>query len=276
MFYSGHRKEFDDCKSERRNQILSPLDYTIGILTVPRNETTNYLYIMLSTLGIAFPSQYLRSVHLYAGSNDTTYLKYLKYSSRFNIHDVDVDAGMLSQLPIKTRASWNYARSLRSMITLEPNKSAYLLLEDDVILREGGHEFLEAAYREVVSLQRPAPWIIDCYVVTFQWNRTIDGKTVFNNLTHLADFTCCTQCLLFSPEAAAIVSSIIDKSIWSFMTNPSSFFEPYDMVIDNHQKTPSLEVWSMHNPIAQHIGKSSTGLAGINFHQGRWEVKFDA
>lgn len=174
-----------------------------------------------------------------------------------------------------------------------------LLLEDDVLLLPDGSSRLDATIEAIEKTIGPdSDFILSCYLV--EWLSNSIGNAPSNHKSVTSEFPpgessnillpslnadefsrfqftapdgwCCTQCIYMPLKTAQKASTWIrDEYLSEERKRP---FLPYDHQLADFSLEFEIPIFGMHDPIAQHIGKSTTGLGAFHQGVGRLQVTF--
>jgi hypothetical protein len=270
-----------------------------------KQQEQHYLYATINNL-LSTSSKQLPRLHLILGNMNEEYIRPLEaapFSNHLVIHRLDpVEQQSWQGLHDKGRATFNYLRALRlldsqkleiqSSATVVPDNTSVdhlhhdrhssnvdnenhlyrgvLVLEDDLIFRDDFETRLHQTIDEIEQ-QGFTHFAVNCYVV--EWSRCYRVQRPSGLHYDRSWGFCCTQCMYFSRDAAKVVSDALSKLLHQRHTSHIG----YDILLDDLQSQGKFIIFNMKNPIVQHIGEQSTGLASTpHLHQGRWRIPWQS
>lgn len=238
----------------------------IAISSIFRPSVSDqYLYRTLRSLLDELPPEAI--INVFVGGNQDSYVsdqnivEQVGEANALRVHVIKVGPGVqeffdLEEVPVQVRATWNYARVLRSY----RGKKSLLFFEDDVELAKN-------------SLQHLRPWLggtnpellalFSRYCVPFKPLEAREGTAIKIEPMTLPVFWAfpTTQGFAFSRQMAQKASA--------FML-PRSYTQPYDNLM-GQLLIPNAEPYFMVHPsLVQHFGFTTTGLSfGEDFPRSR-------
>jgi hypothetical protein len=236
-------------------KMITPRDIRLAVMTVSRSP--EYIHTTLASLLLSDPLAHcLKGLHLVVGSAEANYLKHYGHHCRMEVHVTDEqDCQRLQEWTPHRRFCFNYHRCLT---ILPADCHGICICEDDVIFRDHFVETLVAAINEIEQENGVAKYLLDLYIPdTFKRDPSCaEGK---HWVKYDAESYYGTQCMFFP-------RSIVPEVAWMMHRfGVADYRAPGDLIIRQYAlMTNSL--YGTKQPLVQHIGLHSTGLAEF-FHR---------
>lgn len=211
---------------------------------------------------------------------------------------------------LQVKCSYNFLRTVEGLVEMSlkelnstdfnnsesEQKYGLLLLEDDVILVSDAATRLDATISAIERvIGKDADYILSCYVnkgnaaniggspSNYQDLNPTNGRFNYYGLRTAPDqFSrfifnvperfACAQCFYMPAKTAKKASGWMRTNYLSHSGTKN--WLPHDHQLGAYSLEFNIPILAMHEPIAQHIGKSTTGV-GTFFHQGLGLVQID-
>jgi len=230
----------------------------LSIVTISR--THEYIFQTLSNIFLSNLSDASKTVHLFVGSPDDSYLENIKHHKQLFLHTINTDMWEnLKKYTVHKRAYINYLQPLHWAYLYN---SSLILLEDDVKIKYNALAFLNKAIENI----KIDNYVIDCYVVSWA-SKKMDSRFENEDVFQRSDF-CCTQCMYYPNKVL--------KDLFTYMkeNEKNNIFEmgwqPYDLQMGNYFSIKNIPILAMKNPIIDHISTISTGLGNGKHRSKNW------
>lgn len=225
----------------------------IAVMTVPRDP--QYVHQTLASLFAADPLVHeAAAVKLLVGSCDAAYLDVYRHHRRFHILPLTEDEQReISQWPVHRKFCHNYHRCL----TLDvPESGGLLLVEDDVVFRDGFLRKLMAAIDEMENNHGLYQYVLALYV---------PYKLRENPSLRRGQFYCSYYAPLFYGTQAVYYPHSVLRPLANLIreTGVDECREPGDMIVKRYGESINA-IYGTVASLVQHIGVQSTGLG--HFH----------
>lgn len=227
------------------------------------------------------------------------------YATCFNVWTPSQHIPLFKENILRVKKGENLIRMMEGLVGIALNESnairdfskhGTLLLEDDIILMPDSATRLDATVSAIENvLGEEADYLLSCYVCKSKINmmgghpsnyEKVNPSTEHFNFTELRttpdqfsrfqffvakQFTY-AQCIYMPAKTAEKVAAWVRKNYLSPSEGKSWIAS--DQQLGDFSLTFDIPILAMHEPIAQHIGKSTTGLCPY-FHQGIGEVQIE-
>lgn len=232
----------------------------VTVLSVERSYVQHqYVYDTLRSVLATFPAQV--HINIAVGNAQSEYLCAQRLEAEVGSHHARQlhvwatgpgEAAALNAFPVHRRATWNYARALRSY----QGTRGLLLLEDDIVWSVGGLErfdwWLSGRRLPIVSLYNrfAPPWP--------------PGKGI--QVADLVTVNLARARPAFTSTQAMYVDASIARALGDYLLLRMHTM-PYDLLINAFIRQHQLWVGHTYPSLVQHVGNVTTGLG--EFHQSR-------
>lgn len=231
------------------------------MLTVRRDP--QYVHTSLASLFAADAGIHrLNGVNLYVGTHEQEYLDCYRQHRHVVIHPMSPQAwAEVEPLTLGQRLCYNVRRAMQDALSAK----GLLLLEDDVVFRDGFLQILFETVRDVEQKLGHANYVLAGY---FSYDFTVDPAIQRTRLftAYPCELFYGTQCMYFPRDALPRLIDYVSRHGFG----PGHI--PYDFVVKKfgldlrEEEAANDGIYACRRALVQHIGVVTTGLAN-QFHQ---------